>query len=143
MAKLCRLAGVGVVSSPHTGPLHARLDMLREAGVNVALGQDDCSDAYYPYGRCNMLEVAFLASHILRKMSESEAEDLYDMVTTEPARVMAIGGFGLKAGSDANLVVLAQRTIRDAFTYHDRPRFVISHGRQIAGSGDTDTRMTN
>jgi hypothetical protein len=35
-------------------------------GMLVCLGQDDVSDAYYPYGRSNMLEVALLAaSHLL------------------------------------------------------------------------------
>lgn len=131
VAELCGRAGIGVVSSPHTGPLHARFDLLRRKGVTVALGQDDCSDAYYPYGRCNMLEVAFLASHILRMMGRSEVEELYDMVTLEPAKIMGIKGFGLEAGRTANFVVLGQKTVWEALTYHDRPRLVVSHGRVV------------
>ena len=38
---------------------------LYDEGIAVALGQDDIADAYYPYGRNNMLEVAFLASHLM------------------------------------------------------------------------------
>jgi len=38
------------VSDPHTGPLHARVKELYQMGVNVALGQDDIADAYYPFG---------------------------------------------------------------------------------------------
>jgi cytosine deaminase len=138
VAELCAQAGIGVVSSPHTGPLHARLDILREAGVTVALGQDDCSDAYYPYGRCNMLEVAFLASHILRKMGRSDAEELYDMVTVEPARVIGIGGFELEPGREANFVVLGHKTVQEAFTYHERPKRVVSHGKLVSGKMDSD-----
>src|SRR3990172_3015118 len=63
VAALMKKADMGVVSDPHTGPLHARVKELLEEGVLVCLGQDDISDAYYPYGRNNMLEVAFLASH--------------------------------------------------------------------------------
>lgn len=66
---LLKAAGIGVVTDPHTGPLHARVRELLEQGVLVCLGQDDISDAYYPYGRNNQLEVAFLASHLLWRKS--------------------------------------------------------------------------
>src|SRR6185437_10431938 len=39
-------ARVSVVTDPHTGPLHARVNDLLVGGVNVCLGQDDVSDAY-------------------------------------------------------------------------------------------------
>jgi cytosine deaminase len=136
IARFCRRAGVGVVSSPHTGPLHTRLDLLKRAGVTVALGQDDCADAYYPYGRCNMLEVAFLASHIIRMMSHIEIEELYDMITVEPAKIIGIKSFGLEVGMEANLVVLGQKTVREALAYHEKPRFVVSHGRVVGRSPD-------
>ncbi|NIQ93099.1 MAG: cytosine deaminase, partial [Desulfuromonadales bacterium] len=52
-------------------------------GCLVCLGQDDISDAYYPYGRNSMLEVAFLASHLLWMTTAAEMETLYDMITTK------------------------------------------------------------
>ncbi len=61
VAALLKKARMGVVSDPHTGPLHARVRELLQEEALVCLGQDDISDAYYPYGRNNMLEVAFLA----------------------------------------------------------------------------------
>jgi len=71
-----RRAGVAVVSDPHTGPLHARVKELLDAGITVSLGQDDISDAYYPFGRNNMLEVAFLASHLLWMTTRAEIDRL-------------------------------------------------------------------
>ncbi|RLD17290.1 MAG: cytosine deaminase, partial [Caldiserica bacterium] len=65
LVAILKKAKMGVISDPHTGPLHARVKEMIEEGALVALGQDDISDAYYPYGRNNMLEVAFLSSHIL------------------------------------------------------------------------------
>ena len=85
-----RQAGVTIVSDPHTGPLHARIPELLAAGINVCLGQDDISDAYYPFGRNNMLEVAFLAAHLLWMMSRKDMETLYDMVTVRPAEALHI-----------------------------------------------------
>jgi cytosine deaminase len=135
VAQLCAKAGVGIVTSPHTGPISTRVDLLQKSGVVVALGQDDCSDAYYPYGRCNMLEVAFLASHLLRMMGPSEVAELYDMVTNNPAKIMNVPDFGLRQGATANLIVLRQKTLVEALAYQARPKLVISHG--IAQSSGT------
>lgn len=71
---LLKKAEMGVVSDPHTGPLHTPVRELLEEEVLVCLGQDDISDAYYPHGRSNMLEVAFLASHMLWMTSAAERE---------------------------------------------------------------------
>lgn len=131
VAALLRQAQLGVVSDPHTGPLHARVVDLLENGCLVSLGQDDISDAYYPYGRGNMLEVAFLASHLLWMMTRNDMSTLFDMITLHAARSIGLSDFGLAVGSTANLVVLGQRTIVDAFRVHEMPRHVISHGRVL------------
>jgi cytosine/creatinine deaminase len=128
---LLRSARVSVVSDPHTGPLHARVTELLAAGVNVCLGQDDISDAYYPFGRNNMLEVAFLAAHLLGMTARVEIEMLYDMVTSHAARAMNIDDFGLAAGAPAHLVVRAEADVVDALRFHGRPLHVISHGRRV------------
>lgn len=131
LLKTLHAAGVSIVSNPHTGPLHAKIPELLAAGINVCLGQDDISDAYYPYGRNNMLEVAFLASHLLWMMSRSDMEKLYDMITVNPAKALHIADFGIAVGAPANLVVLGQPDIADALRFHDRPRAVINHGRLV------------
>ena len=135
VARLCKRAEVGVVSSPHTGPLHARIDLLRRYGVTVALGQDDCSDAYYPFGRCNMLEVAFLASHILRKMTPADVEELYDMVTVNPARIIGSETGRISEGSPADLVVLSERSVTEALAVHGRPTAVVNRGILVSRNG--------
>ena len=132
VARLCRRACVGVVSSPHTGPLHARIDLLRRAGVTVALGQDDCSDAYYPFGRCNMLEVAFLAAHLLREMTAVDVEELYDMVTINPARIIGMKGARIAEGHPADLVVLSESDVVTALATRRKPAWVIAGGNSVA-----------
>ena len=131
LLKLLIDANISVVSNPHTGPLHAKIPELRTAGIDVCLGQDDISDAYLPFGRNNMLEVAFLASHLLWMMSRSDMEALYDMITVNPAKALQLADFGLAVGAPANLVVLHQADITDALRFHSRPRAVISHGRLV------------
>jgi cytosine deaminase len=122
---------MGVVSDPHTGPLHAKVRELLQEGALVCLGQDDISDAYYPYGRNNMLEVAFLASHLLWMTSAAEMETLYDMITCAAARAMGIKDFSLKVGAPAHLVVLNEGSLLEALREHAAPRDVISHGKLV------------
>jgi cytosine deaminase len=131
LVELLRRAQVSVVSDPHTGPLHARVKELLAAGINVCLGQDDISDAYYPFGRNNMLEVAFLAAHLLWMTARAEIETLYDMVTLVSARAINIPNFGLVVGSPAHLVVRDEPDVVEALRFHGRPHCVISHGRRV------------
>jgi cytosine deaminase len=134
LERLCgtlRKAKVPLVTDPHTGPLHARERELLAAGITVCLGQDDISDAYYPYGRNNMLEVAFLASHLLWMMSRADMEALYDMITTAPAKAMNVSNHGLAVGNVANLVVLDRPDVNEALRFHAAPAAVISHGRVV------------
>jgi len=128
---LLAAADVAVVSDPHTGPLHARVRELMAAGINVSLGQDDISDAYYAFGRNNMLEVAFLGAHLLWMMSVHDMELLYDAVTVNPGAAIGLTEHRLAVGNDANIVVLEGETIAQALRFHAAPRAVVSHGRLV------------
>src|SRR5687767_6769867 len=131
VAALLKRAQIAVVSDPHTGPLHARVKELLEEGVTVCLGQDDISDGYYPFGRNNMLEVAFLASHLLWMTTNRELETLYDMITVNAARAMNVKDHSLKVGASAHLVVLDALNVLEALREHTAPLYVISHGKLI------------
>jgi cytosine/creatinine deaminase len=131
LSYLLKKAEMGVVSDPHTGPLHARVRELLENGNLVCLGQDDISDAYYPYGRNNMLEVAFLNSHLLWFMTREDMEILYDMVTVNAAKCINVKDYGLRIGATANLVVLNQPNVLEALRFHEAPVYVISHGKLV------------
>lgn len=131
LSALLKKAGMGVVTDPQTGPLHLRVRELLENGNLVCLGQDDISDAYYPYGRNNMLEVAFLASHLLWFTTASDMETLYDMVTLNAAKCINIREYGLRVGAEANLVILNQPNVLEALRFHEAPDYVISHGKLV------------
>ncbi|MCC6299084.1 MAG: amidohydrolase family protein [Anaerolineales bacterium] len=131
VAALLKQANMTVVTDPHTGPLHARVKELLAEGASVCLGQDDISDAYYSFGRNNMLEVAFLASHLLWMTTRQEMEILYDMITVNAARAVNVKGHELKVDAEANLVVLNQPNVLEALREHSAPRVVMSHGKMI------------
>jgi len=132
---LMKEARLALVTDPHTGPLHARVKELLAAGVNVCLGQDDISDAYYPFGRNSLLEVAFLAAHLLWMTTRPEMETLYEMITRRAALAMGVPDHELRVGAPANLVVLEAPDILEALREHAAPVAVVSHGKLVDQPG--------
>jgi len=128
---LLKRAQIGVVSDPQTGPLYARVKDLYKAGVRIALGQDDIADAYYPFGRNNMLEIAFLAAHLMWMNSRQEMEILYDLITTNAAQALGAEGHNLREGGNADLVVLNAESVWEAIWNHEAPLYVIKAGKDI------------
>ena len=131
LIQLVKEAGIGFVTDPHTGPLHLRVKDLLEAGIPVAIGQDDIADAYYPYGECDMLQVAFLASHLLWMTTFEDMEKLYDMITTNAGKVLGLQNHILKKGGDADLVILQDQDVYHAIWHHKEPLVVIKGGKVL------------
>ncbi len=129
LAALMKEAGVSLVSSPHTGGLWAPVKKLYQAGVNVALGQDDINDAYYPFGRGKMLEVAFLAAHLLNMMGPGDLEALVKMVTVNAAHAIGVRDHFMSLGNPANLVLLPCRSVLEALWYQPDPLYVVVGGK--------------
>ncbi|MEI8132871.1 MAG: amidohydrolase family protein, partial [Leptolinea sp.] len=131
LAFLLKKAQMGWSTAPHTAPMHAPVQKLLSEGVLMFIGQDDISDAYYAFGRNNMLECAFLGAHTLWMSTREDMETLYDMVTVLPARGIGLKDHTLKVGSPANLVVLDQPNVNEALRFHEAPAYTISHGKLV------------
>ncbi len=132
LAGLALRAGLAFVSDPQTGPVHLPVGLFDGLGVKVALGQDDVEDAYYPFGRHSMLEVAFLAAHALGWLGEPEQRRLIDLVTTRAAEVLGIADHRLDVGGAGDLVVHHDERLVDVLRAHREPRHVVSRGRVVA-----------
>jgi cytosine deaminase len=132
VAALAQRAGLAFVSDPHTGSLHLPVRELTALGLPVALGQDDIEDAYYPFGRHSMLEVAFLAAHALGAFDQPGLDLVYDAVTTTAARVLGVPDHRLEPGGRADLVVHHHSTVREVLAHHEPPAYVVASGRLVA-----------
>jgi cytosine deaminase len=133
--ELCQRAGLGLVCDPHTGSVALPVERAMAAGVAVALGQDDIEDAYYPFGRHNLLEVAFLAAHLLDMRAAHQLHTLVNLITQGGARVLGVSGHRLRAGGPADLLVHGAAREVDLLARHEPPRAVIRAGRVVAGQG--------
>jgi cytosine/creatinine deaminase len=128
---LLKKAQMGWSTAPQTGPMVAPVKKLYKDGVLIFIGQDDISDAYYAFGRNNMLENAFVSAHTLWMSTPEDMEILYDMITVLPGRGIGLKDHEIKEGASANLVVLDQPNVNEALRFHEAPACTISHGKVV------------
>ena len=78
-----------------------------------------------------MLQVAFLASHLLCMTTFKDMEELYSMITTYAGKVLGLQNHILQEGGDADLVVLQDRDVYHAIWHHKEPLVVIKDGKIV------------
>jgi cytosine deaminase len=131
---------IGIVGRPQPAPRGiTRVWEFLRAGVNVASGQDDVNDPYYPFGRCDQLEVGWIMAHTAQLVFADDIETAYDLITTNAARVMGLTDYGLEVGKRADLVVLDAPNVKEAFRLQADRAYVIRKGRVVAETKTTRT----
>lgn len=152
IVRLARAAGLTVVENSHVSlfmygrtdkhPVRrgvTRVKEFLEGGVDVAMGQDDIDDPYYPFGRGDMLELAWMMVHAAQLSTPEELEEAFDMITYNGARGMGIEGYGLSKGSRADLVVLDAPSVHEALRTQAARTHVIKAGRVVGTTQVTRT----
>jgi cytosine deaminase len=109
-----------------------RVHEFLKGGVNIAIGQDDIDDPYYPFGRGDMLELAFVMAHAAHLSSSEELDAAFDMITYNGAKGMGIEGYGVKRGNRADLVVLDATSVHEALRLQAPRLYVVKGGRLVA-----------
>ncbi|WP_454684567.1 amidohydrolase family protein [Ancylobacter moscoviensis] len=109
-----------------------RVPELRTAGVNVAFGHDCVMDPWYSLGSGDMLEVAHMALHVGQMTSREAMAWCFEAVTTNPARIMGLEGYGVGPGCNADFVVLQAADPIEAIRLKAARLFVVRRGRVIA-----------
>src|SRR4051794_30062451 len=109
-----------------------RVAEMRALGIDVAFGQDCCMDPWYSLGSGDMLDVAHMALHVGQLTSREAMRACFEAVTTVPARILGLEGYGLDVGCSADLVVLQAKDPIEAIRLRAARLFVIRRGRIIA-----------
>jgi cytosine deaminase len=109
-----------------------RVRELLAANVNVSCGQDDLQNMFYPYGSMDMLEVAMITAHAAHLSSPPEIQAAFDMPRYNAARGWRLKNYGVRVGSEANLVVLDAVSAIDALRRQPDRRYVIRRGKVLA-----------
>jgi cytosine/creatinine deaminase len=145
IVRLAKEADLTVVENSHISlfmygrtdghPVRRGVTRVREflkAGVNVAVGQDDIDDPYYPFGRGDMLELAFVMCHAAHLGSPQELESAFDMITYNAAKGMRMERYGVRVGDYADIVLLDAGGVRDALRLQPNRLAVIKRGEIVA-----------
>jgi cytosine deaminase len=109
-----------------------RVPEMRAYGINVAFGQDCCMDPWYSLGQADMLDVAHMGLHVAQMTSREAMRFCFEAVTTNPARVMGLDGYGIEVGNYADMVVLQAADPIEAIRLKATRLAVIRRGKVIA-----------
>ena len=111
-----------------------RVPELMAAGLTVAFGHDCVLDPWYSGGSADMLEAAHMGLHVAQMTSQAAMRQCFDAVTSNPARLMGLEGYGLAPGCHADFVLLQARHPVDAIRLRATRLAVYRRGKKIAGS---------
>lgn len=109
-----------------------RVRELMAAGLNVSFGHDCVMDPWYSMGSGDMLEVGHMAIHVAQMASLEDKSAIFQALTTNSARTMALEGYGLDVGCHADLVLLHARDPAEALRLKAVKLAVIRRGKVIA-----------
>ncbi|MBL8343263.1 MAG: amidohydrolase family protein [Rubrivivax sp.] len=102
------------------------------AGLTVAFGHDCVMDPWYSLGSGDMLEVAAMGLHVAQMTSQAAMRQCFDAVTSAPARILHLEGYGLEAGCRADFVWLQARDPVEAIRLRATRLAVYRRGQRIA-----------
>jgi cytosine deaminase len=138
---LIREAGVAAIANPlinitlqgrhDTYPKRrgmTRVPELLAAGVDVAFGHDCVMDPWYSLGSGDMLEVAHMGLHVAQMTGQAAMHQCFLAVTSTPARILGLEGYGLEPGCHADLVLLDAGSTVEAIRLRAARRLVVRRG---------------
>ena len=118
-----------------------RVPELIDAGVPVAFGADCVMDPWYPMGSADMLEVASMGLHVAQMTSQAGMRACFDAVTSVPARILGLDGYGLEPGCHADMVLLQARDPAEAIRLRAARLVVLRRGRVVAEQPPATARL--
>ena len=110
-----------------------RVKELTEAGINVAFGNDDLFDPWYPMGCGSMRDTVYLGLHVTQMMGREDILNSYRFVTTKAARVLHLGdGYGIEVGRPASFVVMDAEDYYEALSNNASVTLSVRKGKAVA-----------
>jgi cytosine deaminase len=109
-----------------------RVKELWQAGINVGIGHDSIMDPWYPLGRGDMVDAASLALHVCQMSGTAEVDACFDMITWRNSRNLALDGYGVAPGCQADLVVFDASSKADVIRINPACTHVFKRGKLVA-----------
>ena len=129
------LINIGIQGRHDTYPKRrgmTRVPELLAHGVTGAFGHDCVMDPWYSLGQGDMLDVASMGLHVAQMTSRTAMRQCFAAVTTEPAKILNLEGYGLDVGCKADMVLLQAADTIEAIRLKATRLAVIKGGKVIA-----------
>jgi cytosine deaminase len=111
-----------------------RVKELISAGVNVSCGNDNLRDVFFPFGKFDMLEVAYITLLTAQMTGSDEIKYILNMPCNNAARILGLTSFGLKKGYPADMLIIPATSPEDLLGSKPPRKAVIRNGKIICGS---------
>jgi cytosine deaminase len=118
-----------------------RVPEMLAMGIDVAFGHDCVMDPWYSLGSADMLDVAHMGLHVAQMTSQAAMRQCFEAITTTPARILGLQGYGLAVGCRADMVVLQARDCVEAIRLRATRLWVIRGGKVIASTPPRTTQL--
>lgn len=138
-------AGVAAIANPNinitiqgrhdTYPKRRGMNRFPEIlsyGITAAFGQDCMMDPWYSLGQADMLEVANMGLHVAQMTSRDAMRQCFAAVTTGPAEILHLDGYGIDVGCKADMVLLQAADPIEAIRLKATRLAVIKAGKVIS-----------
>lgn len=115
--------------TPRWRGVTAALEIMA-AGLPLAIGGDNCRDAWFPYGDHDMLDTLKQAIRVFQ--ADEPLTGSLEMATRTPADLIGRPDLGrIGAGLPANLVIFQARSLNAVLCRDQADRIVLNRGRKV------------
>jgi cytosine/creatinine deaminase len=118
-----------------------RVPELLAHGITVAFGHDCVMDPWYSLGSGDMLEVAHMGLHIAQMTAQTAMRQCFEAVTTHPAKLLHLQGYGLQVGCHADFVLLQARDAVEAIRLRATRLKVWRRGKLVATTPEATSTL--
>jgi cytosine/creatinine deaminase len=119
-----------------------RIPELMAAGCTVATAHDSVLDPWYPLGKADMLDVAFMTVHAAHLSSHAGMRDCLRLITELPATILGLEKYGFAVGNHADLVVLQAADGFEAIRLRPARLAVVRRGKLVAETPRMESRLS-
>jgi cytosine deaminase len=99
-------------------------------GVCCSLSSNNVLNPATPYGDCSLIRMANLYANVLQVAAPQKLCECFDMLTTQSARLLNFGDYGLAVGNPADVVLIDAETPQQAIAEIRRPRASFKRGKR-------------
>jgi len=129
-----REVGIHLACTPNRS-LEERIQIPRSKGILVSLINDNVRDTWTRGGNADLVEQAALYYRAMGISSNEGLEEVFDLITTCPARALGLKDHGVREGARADLILFDAASAPEALLHQAERSYVFKNGTVVARDG--------